>query len=98
MMTNSDEQQTQSQAGPIAQQSSEVQTTGHLQLPDGQPPSVRQSQIKTSRWIGFSERTLWDWLQLLAALAIPLAVAFGTIYFTYQQSQLVDVQHRYEVE
>ena len=35
---------------------------------------------------------------MLAALAVPLAVAFGTIYFTYQQSQLVDVQHRYEVE
>ena len=98
MTTNSDEQQTLSQAGPIAQSSAKVQTNGHLQEPDSQPPSVRQPKIKTSSWTGFSDKTLWNWLQLLAALAVPLAVAFGTIYFTYQQSQFVDLQHRYEVE
>ncbi|GAC1387221.1 MAG: hypothetical protein NVSMB33_16770 [Ktedonobacteraceae bacterium] len=98
MTTNSDEYRIQSQTEPIAQQSSEVQTNGNLHLPGGQTASVRQSQIKMPRWTGFSDRTVWDWLQLLAALAVPLAVAFGTIYFTYQQSQLVDVQHRYEVE
>jgi hypothetical protein len=31
---------------------------------------------------GFAGKTLWDWLQLLAALAIPLVVGFGAVWFT----------------
>jgi len=27
-------------------------------------------------------KTLWDWLQLLAALAIPVVVGFGAVWFT----------------
>ena len=73
--------------GPIAQQLTHISSNGQL-----------QSQKKTSNWTGFSGKTLWDWLQLLAALAIPLAVAFGTTYFAYQQNQLADVQHKHEVD
>jgi uncharacterized protein YjbI with pentapeptide repeats len=35
---------------------------------------------KTRQWFGFKGKTLWDWLQLLAALAI-----FGTLILTYLQ-------------
>src|SRR5215472_15235918 len=43
---------------------------------------------KKWQWVGFSEKTLWDWLQLLGILAIPLVLALGTLWFSTQQSQL----------
>ncbi len=27
-------------------------------------------------WTGFARKTLWDWLQLLAALAVPVVLTF----------------------
>jgi hypothetical protein len=36
-------------------------------------------------WTGFSEKTLWDWLQLLSALAIPVVLAAAGLWFTVQQ-------------
>jgi uncharacterized protein YjbI with pentapeptide repeats len=36
---------------------------------------------------GFAEKALWDWLMLLGVLAIPVAVAFGTLLFSQQQTQ-----------
>ena len=44
-------------------------------------------------WTGFNGnkqtgKTLWDWLQLLAALAIPIVVGFGAAWFTAQQSKV----------
>jgi uncharacterized protein YjbI with pentapeptide repeats len=41
----------------------------------------------TSNWTGFAGRTLWDWLQFFAVLAIPVIVAAGTLYFTQQITQ-----------
>jgi hypothetical protein len=32
-------------------------------------------------------KSLWDWLQLLGVLAIPVAVGFGTVWFTHTQQQ-----------
>jgi uncharacterized protein YjbI with pentapeptide repeats len=98
MTTNNDRNQTQFQAGSNTQQPAKVETNGHQQLTDVQLPTISQPQMKSSRRTGFSDRTLWDWLQLIATLAIPLALVFSAIYFTYQQSQLVNVQHEYEVE
>jgi uncharacterized protein YjbI with pentapeptide repeats len=39
-------------------------------------------------WTGFGEKKLWDWLQLLSALAIPVVIAVGTLWFTDQQNDL----------
>jgi hypothetical protein len=36
-------------------------------------------------WTGFSNKTLWDWLQLLGVLAIPVVVALGAAWFTRTQ-------------
>jgi hypothetical protein len=36
-------------------------------------------------WTGFGEKKLWDWLQLLSALAIPIVLAFAGYWFTSQQ-------------
>jgi len=39
-------------------------------------------------WTGFGDKTLWDWLQLLSALAIPVVLATAGLWFTAQQDQL----------
>ena len=47
-------------------------------------------------------RTLWDWLGLLAALAIPVVVGFGAAWFTTQQTkastEASNKQHETELE
>ena len=50
-------------------------------------------------WTGFngnnkSGKTLWDWLQLLAALAIPLVVGFGAVWFTTRQGKVADAENK----
>jgi len=42
---------------------------------------------------GFSGKTLWDWLQLLAAFAIPLVVGFGAVWFTTRQGKVADAEN-----
>jgi uncharacterized protein YjbI with pentapeptide repeats len=37
-------------------------------------------------WTGFSDKKLWDWLQLLSALAIPVVLAVAGFWFTTQQN------------
>ena len=39
---------------------------------------------------GFVGKTLWDWLGLLAALAIPVVVGFGAAWFAAQQGKVSD--------
>ncbi len=46
------------------------------------------------RWTGFANKTLWDWLQLLAALAVPLALGLATYSFNVQQADLAQNQHK----
>jgi hypothetical protein len=36
-------------------------------------------------WTGFGGKTLWDWLQLLSTLAIPIVLAAAGFWFTMQQ-------------
>ena len=36
-------------------------------------------------WTGFGEKKLWDWLQLLSTLAIPVVLAAAGFWFTTQQ-------------
>ena len=36
---------------------------------------------------GFTEKELWDWLMLIGVLTIPVAVAFGTLLISLQQTQ-----------
>lgn len=39
-------------------------------------------------------KTMWDWLDLIAKLAIPIVVVFATIAFGWWQVHLTDVQHQ----
>ena len=36
-------------------------------------------------WTGFKGKTMWDWLQLLGVLAVPVVVGFGVAWFTHVQ-------------
>ena len=36
-------------------------------------------------WTGFSDKKLWDWLELLGTLAIPVVLAAAGFWFTVQQ-------------
>lgn len=86
----------QSQPGPVAQQLTKLQSNGHQTPPNGQPPK------KASNRTGFSGRTLWDWIQFFAVLALPIIVAAGTLYFTQQitlqQAQASEKQHQTDIE
>ena len=41
-------------------------------------------------WTGVSQKTLWDWLNLLGVLAIPVVVALGAAWFTARQGKVSD--------
>src|SRR5216683_2834596 len=57
-------------------------------------------------WTGFNEhrgpnilqyqpaKTLWDWLQLLGVLAIPVAVVLGVAWFTTKQGQASEAENK----
>jgi hypothetical protein len=54
------------------------------------------TQPKTNskwKWMGFSGKTLWDWLQLLAVLALPVVLVFVWISFSIQQEASNQQQH-----
>jgi uncharacterized protein YjbI with pentapeptide repeats len=38
-------------------------------------------------WMGFDEKKLWDWLQLLSTLAIPVVLTVAGFWFADQQDQ-----------
>ncbi|GCE31212.1 hypothetical protein KDA_66960 [Dictyobacter alpinus] len=38
-------------------------------------------------WTGFQGRTLWDWLNLLGVLAIPVVVGVGTAWLSTEQAR-----------
>src|SRR5216684_1572728 len=59
------------------------------------PPLSPQDQKRLAslrrkkwKWLGFSDKTLWNWLQLLGVLAIPVVLVLGTLWLGTQQSQM----------
>ena len=83
LLTPSDEQKAQ-QEEPSAQKAS------------ARPrKSLRKQETRktTHTWTGFKGKTLWDWLQLLGVLAIPLVVAGATLGFGILQANLAQKQH-----
>ena len=47
-------------------------------------------------WTGFDRpsKTLWDWLQLLGVLAVPVVVGFGAAWFTTKQTQASEARNK----
>ena len=44
-------------------------------------------------WTGITNKTLWDWLNLLGVLAIPVVVGFGAVWFTTRQGKVADAEN-----
>jgi hypothetical protein len=44
--------------------------------------------------IRIGSKTLWDWLQLLGVLAIPVVVGFGAVCFTTRQGKIADAENK----
>lgn len=81
--------QTPSPAGPIAQHLAKIQSNGHLAKAIQLSLANQSSpQKKKDTWIGFADKTLWDWLQLLL---IPVLIAAGGAWFQIQQHN-TDIQ------
>lgn len=80
-MTTKNNQQPQSHAGPVAQQLAVMRLSGQLSPDTGQP-----RHIKKSKW-GLSDKTLWDWLQLLV---VPIVLAGITFGLGLEQSRIND--------
>jgi hypothetical protein len=55
------------------------------------------SETKTSRsfarWVGFEEKTLWDWFQMLV---VPVALAIGALYIDITASYIAADRQREE--
>jgi hypothetical protein len=47
--------------------------------------------------IGFSDKTMWDWLILFSTLAIPIIVLCATVAFSIQQEMANEAQHTNEL-
>ena len=56
-------------------------------------PHKNEKLKVTNTWTGFQGKTLWDWLQLLGVLAIPLVMVGATLLFGIQQANLAYQQH-----
>src|SRR5260221_7379753 len=90
---------------PIAQSATMGQSDKHQTVPvaakdqsDKHRTSLTQQQTalqsrQKKKWTGFAEKTLWDWLNLLGVLLVPLILGMGTILITAQQSAISQSQH-----
>ena len=58
------------------------------------------NQITITSTSNQPSKTLWDWLQLLAVLAIPIVVGIGAAWYTAQQAQASEAnrQKRHETD
>jgi uncharacterized protein YjbI with pentapeptide repeats len=64
-------------------------TAQHAPKPTERPPLGK----RLWEWTGFAEKSGWNWLELLSALAIPVVLAAAGLYF---QSQLDQRQRQIE--
>lgn len=61
--------------------------------PAEKEPEKRRWGSKLWEWTGFGEKKLWDWLQLLSALAIPIVLTVAGFWFTSEQAR-----HQQDIE
>ncbi len=58
----------------------------------GPTPEAEQPRLLDRRWLG--GKSIWDWLDLMSKLAIPLVVVLATVGFGAWQNHLADQQHQ----
>jgi len=63
------------------------------QLVEHRFADIRNNKTRKGFKWGFSDKTGWDWLDLIAKLAIPLILGIATLLFGIQQANLAQQQH-----
>src|SRR5215467_2521107 len=83
------------QQPPASLPKKSTQQSGQSSVTPQQPPA---SLPKKSTRIGFSDKTLWDWLNLFGVFLIPLMIGVFTIASSIQQSNSSQQQHNTDME
>jgi len=77
-----------------AQPSTTQSPSNSAQLSVPQPEQAPVKPLPQKRkWTGFAGKTLWDWLNLMAVLLVPLMIGVFTIATSIQQSEISQRQH-----
>jgi uncharacterized protein YjbI with pentapeptide repeats len=63
------------------------------QLINQRSANIRNNKARKGFKWGFSDKTGWDWLQLIGILAVPLILGIATFSFSIQQANLAQQQH-----
>jgi uncharacterized protein YjbI with pentapeptide repeats len=66
--------------------------------PSQKAESPSKRRIAWPRWTGFSGMTVRDWLPIVGALLIPVVIALGTWWITWQQAKIEDQRAQAERE
>ena len=64
------------------------------QLVEQRFANIRNNEAKKGFKWGFSDKTGWDWLDLISKLAIPLILGIATLLFGMQQASFATQQHQ----
>lgn len=67
------------------------------QLVEHRFANIRNNKTRKGFKWGFSDKTGWDWLDLMAKLAVPFILGIGTLWFTAQQAQSSLDQQRADI-
>ncbi|SRR6266496_4315888 len=63
----------------------------------GQYSPTPQANKQQSNW-GFRDKTVWDLLQLIGVLAIPIAVALIPIFYNLQQVAITQANRQNDIQ
>jgi hypothetical protein len=63
------------------------------QLVEQRLADIRNNKARKGFKWGFSDKTGWDWLDLIAKLAVPLILGTATLSFGILQANLAQQQH-----
>src|SRR5450631_2839566 len=74
----------------------QVATAYQVEAREPEQKNVEIDKVEIDK-IGFSDKTMWDWLILFSTLAIPIVVLCATIAFSIQQEQANEAQHNNEL-
>ncbi len=72
----------------------------NTQTTSSNPPAVpkkrEQKKVPTSRfkWTGFADKTLWDWLNLVAILLVPIIIGVATLQVSVSTLQFTNQQNK----
>src|SRR5882724_5947007 len=74
----------------------QLEAQGQVKVQEREQKNVEIDNVEIDK-IGFSDKTMWDWLILFSTLAIPIIVLCATVAFSIQQERANEAQHNNEL-